>query len=226
MDEFDLDQYKKTWQSQDRQQKYNSNDILEVLNQKSRNYVKYIFWICVAEFIVFGGITFFYTFFGNDSNSLLSLLQKIGLNETPNMKADIAHFNFLSKVLSLVVTGIFAIVFYNNYKKINIESNIKQFILQIFKFKKTVRYFIITNILLLVLFNVLIAVFIFGYINEQNLHLPSYNWWILVISILFTFGVSLLLIYIYYKLLYGIILKKLSKNLEQLKEIEKQNLGQ
>ena len=47
MAEFDIDQLKKTWQEQDKEQLYNKNEILEMLNQKSRNYVKYILWISI-----------------------------------------------------------------------------------------------------------------------------------------------------------------------------------
>lgn len=223
MAEFDIDQLKKTWQEQDKEQLYNKNEILEMLNQKSRNYVKYILWISMAEFLVFGILTLAYSIYGNETNSLLNLLTKIGLNPTQTIKADIAHINFIIKIISLLVTGIFVLIFYKNYSRINIEANLKQFILQIFRFKKTVRYFILTNVLLLVAFNLIIASIVYTYIQQQDLQLQVYNWWILVLTTVFTCIISIALIFIYYKILYGIILKKLSKNLKQLQEIEKEN---
>lgn len=223
MAEFDIDQLKKTWQEQDKEQLYNKNQILEMLNLKSRNYVKYILWISMAEFLVFGILTLAYSIYGNETNSLLNLLTKIGLNPTQTIKADIAHINFIIKIISLLVTGIFVLIFYKNYSRINIEANLKQFILQIFRFKKTVRYFILTNVLLLVAFNLIIASIVYTYIQQQDLQLQVYNWWILVLTTVFTCIISIALIFIYYKILYGIILKKLSKNLKQLQEIENEN---
>ena len=43
MPEFDLDSLKKTWQEQPVQPKYDDKEILQMLNRKSRNYIKYIF---------------------------------------------------------------------------------------------------------------------------------------------------------------------------------------
>lgn len=53
MPEFDLDNFKKTWQEQPVQEKYDNTEILQMLNKKSRNYVKYIFWISVVELLFF-----------------------------------------------------------------------------------------------------------------------------------------------------------------------------
>ncbi|WP_124640080.1 MULTISPECIES: beta-carotene 15,15'-monooxygenase [Amniculibacterium] len=223
MADFDIDNFKKDWQAQDKKRLYNSSEILEILNHKSKNYVKYIFWISLAEFILFSGITLYYAIWGEGGESLLNITKKIGLNDTNIMKANIAHLDFGMKILNLLITGYFVILFYKNYKKISVQSNIKQFIIQILEFKKTVRYFILTNIVILVIFNLLISIIIFNNIQSQDLHLQSYNWWMLILSIVFTTLFSILLIYIYYKVLYGIILKKLSKNLDQLKEIDQQN---
>ena len=223
MDNFDLDNYKKTWQEQDKQSKYSNADILKILNQKSRNYVKYILWISIAEFLLFGGIIIFYMIYDDGSDNIIKLMSRLGIVENQTIKADMAHLNFFIKLLSLVITGVFVVVFYKNYKKINLEANIKQFILQILQFKNTVKLFISTNIILLVVFNMLIAGFIFNNVQKQEIHLQSHDWWVAILTILATTLFSLALIYIYYKIFYGIILKKLSKNLRQLQKMEKEN---
>ncbi|MGZ5265037.1 MAG: beta-carotene 15,15'-monooxygenase, partial [Kaistella sp.] len=61
MPEFDLDNFKKTWQEQEVQPKYNSTEIEAMLNKSSRNYVKYILWISIAEFLIILGMNFYYT---------------------------------------------------------------------------------------------------------------------------------------------------------------------
>ena len=223
MDNFDLDNFKKTWQEQDKQSKYSNADILKMLNQKSRNYVKYILWISIAEFLLFGGISIFYMLYDDGSDNIIKLMGRLGIVENQTIKADMAHLNFFIKLLSLVITGVFVVIFYKNYKKINLEANIKQFILQILQFKNTVKLFISTNIILLVVFNMLIAGFIFNNVQKQEIHLQSHDWWVAILTILATTLFSLALIYIYYKIFYGIILKKLSKNLRQLQKMEKEN---
>jgi hypothetical protein len=223
MDNFDLDNFKKTWQEQDKQSKYSNADILKMLNQKSRNYVKYILWISIAEFLLFGGISIFYMLYDDGSDNIIKLMGRLGIVENQTIKADMAHLNFFIKLLSLVITGVFVVIFYKNYKKINLEANIKQFILQILQFKNTVKLFISTNIILLVVFNILITGFIFNNVQKQEIHLQSHDWWVAILTILATTLFSLALIYIYYKIFYGIILKKLSKNLRQLQKMEKEN---
>ena len=84
------------------------------------------------------------------------------------------------------------------------------------------KYFIISNIVLFVIFNGLMVYTIYDYIKIQKEHLLPKSEWLLTITIISTTVFSLLLIFIYYKIFYGIILKKLSKNLQQLKEIEQQ----
>ena len=55
-EDFDIDALKKTWKDQVISDGYNQDEIEVMLNKKSRNYVKYILWISIAEFIVFGNI--------------------------------------------------------------------------------------------------------------------------------------------------------------------------
>ena len=64
MPEFDLDSFKETWQQQPVQPKYDTSEIESMLNKSSRNYVKYILWISLVEFILILGANLYYTFLG------------------------------------------------------------------------------------------------------------------------------------------------------------------
>lgn len=218
-----LDNLKKTWQEQEVTPKYDSPEILEMLNKSSRNYVKYIFWISVTEFVVFLGITIYYVFFGDDSQSFVNILKKLGVKKTLDLEASLAHTYFLMKIISLAATAFFVLRFYTNYKKIKVEANLKKFILQIMSFKKTVKVFIITNILLLIVFTTILTVFIFKNIHQQNIQLNNSTLMGFISGVLVATFLSVWLILIYYRVVYGIIMRRLSKNLEQLKEIEKAN---
>ena len=224
MPEFDLDSFKKTWQEQPVQEKYDNKEILQMLNRKSRNYVKYIFWISVFEFFFFSVMGIFYFFQGDETNGFLSYLEKLGARKTPEVENSFDNIYLILKILSLLVTAYFVYKFYQNYRKIRIEENLKGLITRIIKFKKTVNAFILISILLLVAFTSIFTIFIFYSLNSQNIEPKNSELIIFVIGIILTTGLSALLIWLYYRLVYGIIMRKLDKNLIQLKEIDSQEI--
>lgn len=220
MAEFDLDHLKKTWQEQEVQPKYDSPQIEAMLNKSSRNYVKYILWISIAEFLVILGLNFYYSFIGDDSESFMNILGKLGIENTVELQADFVHLYFVLKVVSLVLTGVFVVLFYQNYKKINVESNLKKFILQIISFKKTVNIFILANILLLVFFTAVLTVFTFYILSQQHIQLSHPTLIGFIVGTVLMTILSIVLIWLYYRIVYGIIMKRLGKNLDELKKME------
>ncbi|MDQ8144362.1 MULTISPECIES: beta-carotene 15,15'-monooxygenase [Chryseobacterium] len=222
MPEFDLDSFKKTWQEQPVKPKYDNNEILKMLNKKSRNYMKYIFWISVIEFLFFSVLGVFYLIQSNESDSFLSILEKMGVHKDSQLVAKLDNIYLIVKILSLVVTGFFVLKFYQNYRKIKIEEDLKLFIIRIITFKKTVNAFILTNIgLLLVLISALIG-FTFYILNAQNIEFNSSTFTGFIVGIIVSTILCVSLIWVYYRLVYGIIISRLDKNLNQLKEIESQ----
>ncbi|MBW8523118.1 beta-carotene 15,15'-monooxygenase [Chryseobacterium chendengshani] len=222
MPEFDLDSFKKAWQEQPVQQKYDNNEILNMLNRKSRNYMKYIFWISVAEFSFFTIFGLFYILQNKESNTFLTSLQKLGVEKNHELETNLDSIYLIIKIVSLLVTGYFVIQFYQNYRKIKVEEDLKIFITRIINFKKTVNAFIVTNIVLFVLFTATFTVFVFYVLNDQNIQITASAKTGFIIGILISTLLCIFLIWIYYRLVYGIIMKRLDKNLKQLKEIESQ----
>lgn len=222
MPEFDLDSFKKTWQEQPVKPKYDNNEILKMLNKKSRNYMKYIFWISVVEFLFFSVFGVFYLIQNNESDSFLSILDKMGVHRDSQLITKLDNIYLIVKILSLVVTGFFVFKFYQNYRKIRIEEDLKLFIIRIITFKKTVNAFILTNIgLLIILISALIG-FTFYILNVQNVELKNTNFIGYIIAISISTILCVILIWAYYRIVYGIIMSRLDKNLSQLKEIESQ----
>jgi len=222
MPEFNLDSFKKTWQEQPVQQKYNDNEILKMLNRKSRNYMKYIFWISVAEFSFFTIFGLFYLLQNKESNTFLTSLQKLGVEKNPELQSNLDTIYLIIKIISLLVTGYFVIKFYQNYRKIKVEEDLKLFITRIINFKKTVNVFILTNIVLFVLFTATFTIFVFYVLNYQNIHLTTSSKTGFIVGIVVSTLLCIVMIWIYYRLVYGIIMKRLDKNLTQLKEIDSQ----
>lgn len=222
MPEFDLDSFKKTWQEQPVKPKYDNNEILKMLNNKSRNYMKYIFWISVVEFLLFSVLGVFYLIQNNESDSFLSILEKMGVHRDSQLITKLDNIYLIVKILSLVVTGFFVFKFYQNYRKIRVEEDLKLFIIRIITFKRTVNAFILTNIgLLLILISALIG-FTFYILNVQNIEINSSTFTGFIVGIIVSTILCVILIWVYYRLVYGIIMSRLDKNLNQLKEIESQ----
>lgn len=222
MPEFDLDSMKKAWQEQPVQEKYNDNEILTMLNRNSRNYMKYIFWISVAEFTVFLAFGLYYIIQGNENNSFLNILEKLGIHKNPEIEYNLSVIYFIIKIISLVVTGFFVMKFYNNYKKIRVDEDLKNFITRILNFKKTVNAFIVTNIVLFVIFTLTLTLFVLYTVSSQNLKLDNATLTSSILGFALSTVLCVLLIWVYYKLVYGIIMSKLNRNLNQLKEIDSQ----
>lgn len=224
MPEFDLDQLKKSWQEHKVAPKYNSTEIEAMRNKSSRNYVKYIFWISCAEFLVILGMNIYYLFAGEDSQTYINILRKVGVHNSVEVQSNFDHLYYVLKIISLILTAVFVVQFYWNYKKITVESNLKKLIVQIIKFKKTVNLFILANIFLMILYTVALVIFTNWILFEQNIALARST----LIGFYAGFGVMMalgvVLIWIYYRVVYGIILKKLGDNLLELKKIDSENL--
>lgn len=222
MPEFDLDTFKKTWQQQDVAPKYDSEEILSMLNRHSQDYVKYILWISIAEFLFIIGISVYYFYSGDEGNSFLHILQRMKIDVTPSIMESLEHFYSVLKFTSIGITLLFVIKFFISYRSIRVESNLKKFILQIISFKKTVNLFILINILFLVISTLLLVVFMFRTLALQNVEMSSSTVAGFVTGLVLSLVFSVGLIWLYYRLVYGIIIKRLSRNLAQLQEIERE----
>ena len=219
-EDFDIDSLKRTWQDQEIADGYDQNEIESMLNRKSRNYVKYILWISITEFVIFGLINFLALFSTNFQTDFTSILDKLQIRNQNEVEFSLDRIYYWMKIFSLLITGVFVVIFYINYKKINVESNLKKFITHIIHFKKTVNLFIFSNIFLLILFIGSFTSFIVFTINKQKIHVDNPTFWGLITGVAFSLLICIILILLYYKLAYGILLKRLSKNLTQLEQID------
>lgn len=222
MPDFDLDHLKATWQKQDPTPKYQAAEIQGMLNRRSRNYVKYILGISILEFFIFLLVSVYYLFVGNEGESFFHLIERLGVKKTPKIESDLENLYTFMRVVSLAMTAFFVFKFYQNYKRIKVESNLKKFISQIIVFKKTVNLFIAANIVLLVLLTVVLAVFVVAILRQQNVHLENPTMVGFAVGILVSLLFCLALLWLYYRIVYGIIMKRLTRNMEQLKTIEQQ----
>lgn len=218
--DFDIDDLKSVWQNQKVADAYEQSDIEAMLNTKSRNYVKYLLWISLAEFFVFIALLIFSLVSKDDHVNFREILSRLHIQNQNEILLTMDKIYLVIKVLSLALTGIFVYLFYKSYQKISVEDNLKQFILKIISFKRKVNAFIAINIMLLVAYIVSFSIYLGFVLGEQSIELSKTTKLGFIIGIIVALLLSILLILLYYKIFYGILLKRLSKNLEQLRQIE------
>ncbi len=214
MDELEL--LKSKWQEGNQElPKLSYNDIYKMRHNKSASIVKWIFIISVCElvfWIVLG-------FLSPESNK--ELLVQIGLQNTLTILYGI-HY---------VVIAVFLVLFYLNQKNIKTTDTVKNLMHSIIKTRKTVSYFVIYNVVSTALILVYINLYFFTKKNElytilikdndayQGVQIETFT------SVFFItqFIVGLLLIgfvLLFYRIVYGILLRKLKHNYGELEKIE------
>lgn len=212
MDELEF--LKKDWQNKEEHlPKLSYDQIYKMIWKKSSSIVKWIFYISLIEFTFWAGINIIFS----DPESMQEL------------KA--MHIYNVMMVLNFVNYGIilyFIYKFYKNYRKISFTDSSKKLMKTILDVKKTVTQYVWFN---LIIFTVTLVISIYGVliygpqgrqiIDSATQEGNEITFWIMVIlvSIVFT-AILLLLIWLFYKLLYGILLKRLKENYNELKKLE------
>jgi len=214
MDELEL--LKSKWQEGNQElPKLSYNDIYKMRHNKSASIVKWIFIISVCElvfWIVLG-------FLSPESNK--ELLVQIGLQKTLTILYGL-HY---------VVIAVFLVLFYLNQKNIKTTDTVKNLMHSIIKTRKTVSYFVIYNVVSTALILVYINLYFFTKKNElytilikdndayQGVPIETFTSVFFIVQ----FVVGLLLIgfvLLFYRIVYGILLRKLKHNYGELEKIE------
>tara|TARA_B100000767_G_scaffold107771_1_gene103292 strand:+ start:351 stop:956 length:606 start_codon:yes stop_codon:yes gene_type:complete len=198
-----LDKYKKTWSNQPEEaHKLSKVEIYKMAHSKSTSIVKWIFIIGLLEFLII--IPFLF------------------------METDTKHFEEMNilwlhktiDIISCAIVALFVIKFYLNYKSISSLDNTKTLMDKIVKTRKTVRNYIFTGLSFI---SILILVMAFYSINNKFIN-ETILFKIGIISIFIFLGAIFLgLIWLFYQLVYGILLKKLNKNYKELAKLDELN---
>ncbi len=211
-----LDQYKKAWENQPEDEKKVSKvDIYRMTKLRSSSIVKWIFIIGLLEFA-----------FWSILNILISKTKYIDVYSELNMLTLLNYTYYIN----IAVVIVFLYLFYKNYTSINTTDNTKSLMSKIIKTRKTVKYYLLYNIiggiLLMIIFNIII-------INTPNgieMLMPddaikitdkSKLLSMFLISQTIVVIVTIGFLVLFYYLLYGILLRKLNKNYKDLAKLDK-----
>ncbi|NVK52674.1 MAG: hypothetical protein HWD85_07040 [Flavobacteriaceae bacterium] len=211
---MDLDKLKDSWKKQEVEQtSISKEDIYKMTHSKSSSIVKWIFIIGVAEFVFWILLNF-----------IVSRLEMMEVyNELNLMKfLDIVYY------INLFVVVAFLYYFYKNYSSISTIDTTKNLMNNIIKTRRTVKYYVNYNVLgsllLMIIFNIKIINTPNGIetmLALDNTTLDSSNLLTAyVIGQAIGIVIMLLLLFGFYYLLYGRLLRKLKKNHKELDNIE------
>lgn len=210
MDELDL--LKKDWKKQDAKfPKLSYEEIYKIIHKKSSSIVKWILIICIAELLFWSFLNFLIP------ESYLEIYEKFHLKT----------FLYVTQVLHYAVIIVFIYLFYKNYKAISVFETTNKLMQRIIKTRKTVNYYVYYNIVLYILLSVIVNIIMFSNpeimvetLNPKNNSIDE-NMFLTIMLITQVIAVFIIigLLWLYYRIIYGILLKRLSKNYKELKTL-------
>jgi hypothetical protein len=203
----ELDLLKKDWKKNENTfQQITEVDIYKMIHKKSSSIVKWILIISILEVLLWTSISFIY----NTDDYLRKMHSEYLID----------YFRYLT-IFNYLVVGIFIYFFYINYKNISATNSTKQLMKDILKTRKTVKYYVWYNLGMIVLST--IAGFILAFSINPKMTQITHNAkaLLIVIGIMAVFLVLFVgLFWLFYRLIYGTLLRKLFRNYNELKKID------
>lgn len=212
MDELDL--LKKDWKKQDASYpELSYNEIYKLIHKKSSSIVKWIFIICIVELLFWSGL------------NLLVPEKYLEIYDKFNLRT----FLYVTQVIHYSIVFIFIYLFYKNYKAISVTETTNLLMQKIIKTRKTVNYYVYYNIALYVLLSVIVNFIMFSNpetmieaLNPNNkINVSGAKFLnIMLIAQIIALVVIIGLLWVYYRIIYGILLKRLNRNYKELETLE------
>ena len=210
---MDLANYKKVWKNQpEGKNKISALEIYKMTQSKSNSIVKWIFIIGLLEFVFWFAINYLCT-----KNGALEPYEKLNLISFID---NVSYFHY-------VVVVLFLILFYRNFSLISTIDNTKTLMKNILLVRKTVKWYVYYNLINVVVFSIILNILIFNTPDGINIlsgidnesfnqeHMTS----VFIIAQIVVIAIMLLILWLFYYLLYGILLKKLNKNYKELTKL-------
>jgi hypothetical protein len=201
-----LDNYKKAWDNQPEEKSaFSALEIYKLAHSKSSSIVKWIFIIGLLEFVVLNSL-----YFVIDTDEAYNEYKKMGLE----------NFIFYTQIVAYAILFYFLVMFYLNYKRISATDATSILMKKIIKTRKTVRNYVLFNLSYLALVMIVVTV------ANINTNLDTLNNKQIILIIIATLIVTLLILgvlWLFYQLLYGILLKKLNRNYKELAKLDNPN---
>ena len=196
MDQLEL--LKKDWKSKESHlPKLSKDDISKLILKRSSSIVKWIFIISILEFLLPHVVYLF-----------------IDYEEATK------HYNKTYIIVTTVITYSVAIyfiyLFYKNYSSISASQSTKELMSSILKTRRTVKFYIWYT-LVMGFITGLISIY-FELHSEEYTSIINTNITLVYIMAVIFLIILIGLLWLFYQLIYGILLRKLNKNYKELQE--------
>jgi len=204
MDELEI--LKKDWKKNENTfDQVTEKEIYGMLHKRSSSIVKWILIISVLEFLFL---------------RLLDLSIFLDDEYSNRMKEHhIYDFEKFVTIFNFAVLLIFIYYFYRNLKAINSSSSVKKLMQDIINTRKIVKYYVWYNLVLVGFTSAIVIYSQFMYDKNINLLYDKYQLFFIMGGFFFVI-IILLLFWLFYRLLYGILLRRLQKNYNELQKID------
>lgn len=211
MDELDL--LKQDWKKQEAGlPRLSYQEIYKMLWKKSSSIVKWIFFISVLELLFWGVL--------NIVLSDAAFWKKMELMQ-------LKEFTIVAYVITYMITFYFIYRFYHNYQKISATDDAATLMRNILVTRRTVNYYIAFILLSTAVSSLIYAWFTIEYhvtstpVEDVTKYSFTTGRWVLFLGVM---GLGILLflglIWLFYRLLYGILLKGLHRNYKELQKLD------
>ncbi len=215
MEELDL--LKKDWKREHAFSQVSESEIYKMLHKKSSSIVKWIFVISIIE-LALGVVLGILTSYSKYDNESVTLIKKWGL-----------YNGYLTvNVVMYIVIFYFIYRFYMMYRRISAIQNTKNLIASILKTRKVVKQYIAFNLTAFALVFTVFGAYTFydAYLTLKiksgvvNPEIPTKIMLEGILILIVIAAILTLAFWAIYRLAYGLLLKKLYRNYEELKKID------
>lgn len=210
MDELDI--LKKDWnKSNTEHKKLSVKDIYPMLQKKSSSIVKTLFYISIAELVFWILINLTPYLYSDEYKAKLNAIYS---NE---------HMLFTLTIFSYVIILLFIYLLYKSYKSISVTDSAKKLMESILKTRKVIKYYVLYNLVMAGIS--LVIGFYYALHNDPETadkiaELGNKEMTIVYIVLVICTAIFVLIIWLFYKLIYGLLLKRLNRNYNELKKLE------
>ncbi len=202
----DLKQLKEKWAQQNFEKQYSKEELNGFLRKKSTYSIKWIFYLSIAEFLVYMGLPLF----------------------SPNYIESFAYYKSLQLFgfsIFITITGYILLLyfmwrFFKNYRKITVTSSVKEHLSTILSTRRAVNQYFYANVGLLLIFTFVVFVRAFQ-MDSSLIGLEQEDISFLIICFVIGIVVALVLgLYgLLYYFVYGRFLKPLKRNEKELRQL-------
>ena len=210
MDELDI--LKKDWQKTDANQKtLSSKEIYPMLLKKSSSIVKTLFYISIGELVFWILINSIPYFSSEAYKAKLEAMYGDGL---------------ITVILTLFSYGVillFVYLLFKSHKEISVTDNAKKLMESILKTRKVIKWYVSYNLVMAFVYltvGTYLAVTHNPELSHQITEFSNKQMFVASAIITVFFAVFIFVIWLFYRLIYGILLRRLNKNYKELKKLE------